>query len=209
MSNNSSFWKRFLQSATKAKEIENEDEILLDHDYDGIQELDNVLPPWWLWGFYITIIISVFYIFQAWYFDSYNQQKELENELRIAKEEVDAYKAANPELFDTANLTALMDEKSLAEGKVLYETKTCVVCHLNDGGGSIGPNLTDEYWIMGGNFEKVFNTITKGGRPGKGMIAWENVLSTKERQLLTSYILSLKGTKPAVPKAAEGDIWTE
>lgn len=209
MSNNSSFWKRFLHYATKVKEIEKEDEILLDHDYDGIQELDNVLPPWWLWGFYITIIISVIYVFQAWYFDSYNQQKELENELRIAKEEVDAYKAANPQLFDTANLAALTDATSLAEGKVLFETKTCVACHLNDGGGSIGPNLTDEYWINGGGFEKVFHTISKGGRPGKGMIAWETVLSTKERQLLASYVLSLKGTTPAVPKAAEGDIWTE
>ena len=209
MSNNSSFWKRFLHYATKVKEIEKEDEILLDHDYDGIQELDNVLPPWWLWGFYITIIISVIYVFQAWYFDSYNQQKELENEMRIALEEVEAYKAANPQLFVTANLSALTDATSLAEGKALFETKTCIVCHLNDGGGSIGPNLTDEYWINGGDFEKVFNTISKGGRPGKGMIAWETVLSTKERQLLASYVLSLKGTTPAVPKAAEGDIWTE
>jgi cytochrome c oxidase cbb3-type subunit 3 len=209
MSNNSSFWKRFLQSATKAKEIENENEILLDHDYDGIQELDNVLPPWWLWGFYITVIISIIYIFQAWYFDSYNQQKELENELRIASEEVEAYKAANPQLFDTSNLSALTDATSLAEGKVLFETKTCIVCHLNDGGGSIGPNLTDEYWINGGGFDNVYHTISKGGRPGKGMIAWETVLSAKERQLLASYVLSLKGTIPAVPKVAEGDIWTE
>lgn len=209
MSTNNSFWKRFLQSATKAKEVEKEDEILLDHDYDGIQELDNVLPPWWLYGFYITIIISIFYVIQAWYFDSYNQQKELETELRVASEEVEAYKAANPELFDTSNLTALMDAESLAEGKELFETKTCVACHLNDGGGSIGPNLTDEYWINGGGFENIFNTITKGGRPGKGMIAWESVLSTKERQLLASYVMSLKGTTPAVPKAPEGEIWTE
>lgn len=205
MSNNSSFWKRFLQSATKAKEIENENEILLDHDYDGIQELDNVLPPWWLWGFYITIIISIIYIFQAWYFDSYNQQKELETELRIAAEEVEAYKAANPEPV----LAALTDEASLAEGKELFATKTCVACHLADGGGTIGPNLTDEYWINGGGFDNVYNTITKGGRPGKGMIAWETVLSAKERQLLASYILSLKGTTPAAPKAPEGEIWTE
>jgi len=209
MSNNSSFWKRFLQSATKAKEIENENEILLDHDYDGIQELDNVLPPWWLWGFYITIIISIIYVFQAWYFDSYNQQKELETELRVAAEEVEAYKAANPQLFDTSNLVALTDEASLAEGKELFATKTCVACHLADGGGTIGPNLTDEYWINGGGFDNVYNTITKGGRPGKGMIAWETVLSAKERQLLTSYVLSLKGTTPAVPKAPEGEIWTE
>lgn len=209
MSNNNSLWKRFLQSATKAKDIENENEILIDHDYDGIQELDNVLPPWWLWGFYITVIISIFYIFQAWYFDSYNQQKELENELRVAAEEIEAYKKANPELFDTSNIVALTDATSLAEGKVLFETKTCVACHLNDGGGSIGPNLTDEYWITGGGFENVYNTISKGGRPGKGMIAWETVLSTKERQLLASYILSLKGTSPAVPKAAEGDLWTK
>ena len=133
----------------------------------------------------------------------------MENELRVAAEEIEAYKKANPELFDTSNIVALTDATSLAEGKVLFETKTCVACHLNDGGGSIGPNLTDEYWITGGGFENVYNTISKGGRPGKGMIAWETVLSTKERQLLASYILSLKGTSPAVPKAAEGDLWTK
>ena len=209
MSTNSSLWQKFLKFATKAKEIENEEEILLDHDYDGIQELDNVLPPWWLWGFYITIAISLFYIVQAYYFDSYNQQNELEAELKVAAEEVEAYKAANPKLFDTSNLVALTDTKSLAEGKVLFETKTCVVCHLNDGGGSIGPNMTDDNWILGGGFKNIYNTISKGGRPGKGMIAWETVLSAKERQLLTSYILSLKGTTPAVPKAPEGEIWTE
>ena len=77
---------------------------------------------------------------------------------------------------------------------------------MADGGGCIGPNLTDDHWIMGGGFKNVFHTISKGGRPGKGMIAWESTINPQERQLLASYVLSLQGTIPANPKASEGDI---
>ncbi len=202
---NKSFWQRFMKSMTKANDMEREEEVLLDHDYDGIKELDNVLPPWWLYGFFITIGISVFYYFAIFILGWYNQDKEYENEV-IAFQE---YKKANPELFSTDNLTAKMDEASLAKGKELFSTKTCTACHTNDGGGLIGPNLTDKYWILGGDFQSVFNTISKGGRPGKGMVAWEKTISTEDRQLLASYIMSLQGTTPANPKAPEGELWED
>ena len=208
-SENSSLWKRFIKSMTKANELGAEEEVMTDHDYDGIRELDNVLPPWWLYGFYITILISIFYTAKVVFYGAYKQSDELNKELVEAKEQVEAYKAAHPELYNTDNLTAFTDDENLAIGKELFATKTCTACHLADAGGSIGPNLTDEYWIVGGGFKNIFNTITKGGRPGKGMIAWESTLSTLERQQLTSYILSLKGTTPANPKAPEGEIWTE
>ncbi|WP_298289047.1 c-type cytochrome [uncultured Lutibacter sp.] len=89
-------------------------------------------------------------------------------------------------------------------GKVLFESKTCTACHLKDGGGSIGPNLTDNYWINGGTYEDIFKTISKGGRAGKGMIAWESTITSKDRQALTYYIVSLRGTKPENPKEPEG-----
>lgn len=200
-------WKRFLKSMTKANELGKEDEVMTDHEYDGIRELDNVLPPWWKYGFYITILISIFYSVQVFTNpENYNQEKEFTAEVEKGKRDVEAYIKANPELFDTSNLEVFTDAANLAKGKELFASKTCTACHLDDLGGSIGPNLTDDKWIMGGDFTSIFNTIAKGGRPGKGMIAWENTISVIERQQLTSYIISMQGTNPANPKAPEGDI---
>ena len=209
-SENLSGWKKFMKSMTKAHELGTEEDIMLDHDYDGIKDLDNVLPPWWLYGFYITIAASVFYYVMIFAFDKYNQYDELNNELAIAKEEVDAYKAANPQLFDNSNIVVLTDAESIAKGKELFASKTCTACHLVDLGGSIGPNLTDNAWILGGDVKSIFKTLTNGGRPGKGMIPWESTITRDERIQLASYIISMQGTQPAAPKAAEGDIiWPE
>ena len=206
-SENISGWKKFMKSMTKANELGTEEDIMLDHDYDGIKELDNVLPPWWLYGFYITIIISIFYYTQVFFnSEKYSQAEEYAAEVALGKEEVEAYKAANPELFNTDNIVAFTDEENIAKGKELFTTKTCFACHLNDLGGSIGPNLTDNSWILGGDVKSLFNTITNGGRPGKGMIAWESTITREERIQLSSYIISMQGTTPANPKAAEGDI---
>ncbi len=204
---NISGWKRFMKSMTKAHDLGTEEDILLEHDYDGIKELDNVLPPWWLYGFYITIAISVFYYFQVFYnSEEYSQAKEYESEVAKSKVEVEAYKAENPEKFNTDNIVAFTDDENIAKGKELFTSKTCFACHLNDLGGSIGPNLTDNSWISGGDVKSLFNTITNGGRPGKGMIAWESTITREERIQLASYIISMQGTSPANPKAAEGDI---
>ena len=200
-------WKRFLQSMTKANELGKEDEIMTDHDYDGIKELDNVLPPWWKYGFYITILIGVFYYVQVFTnSEKYSQEMEYTAEVEKAKQDIDAYIKANPDLFNTENLETFTDAANLAKGKELFTTKTCTACHLADLGGSIGPNLTDENWVLGGDMNNIFNTISKGGRPGKGMIPWESTISLLERQQLSSYIISMQGTTPANPKAPEGDI---
>ncbi|RPD98702.1 cytochrome C oxidase subunit III [Aureibaculum marinum] len=207
--NEQSFWSKLSQKLTKAKPIENEEDIMTDHDYDGIKELDNVLPPWWLAGFYITIAVGIFYYIMVFFTDKYDQKAEYERAVAEGNAAVEQYKKDNPELYDDANLEALTDPKDIQKGKELFASKTCTACHLEDGGGSIGPNLTDEYWVLGGGFKNIFNTISKGGRPGKGMIAWESTISQKERQQLASYILTLQGTTPANPKAPEGEIWKE
>ena len=206
-SENISGWKRFMKSLTKAHDLGTEEDIMLEHDYDGIKELDNVLPPWWLYGFYITIAISIFYYTQVFYnSEKYNQKEEFATEVAEGKAAVEAYKEANPQLFDDSNIVALTDEESITKGEALFASKTCTACHLSDLGGSIGPNLTDNTWILGGDVKSLYNTISKGGRPGKGMIAWESTISRDERILLASYIISMQGTSPATPKAAEGDI---
>ncbi len=205
---NMSFWQRFMKAATKANELGREEDVMLDHDYDGIKELDNELPPWWLWGFYITIAISILYYILIHIFGWYGQEEEYQAELVAHTAKVAKYKAEHPELFKTENLVAFTDAANLTKGKELFATKTCTACHLVDGGGSIGPNMTDDYWILGGGFQNIFSTIAKGGRPGKGMVAWESTISLEERQQLASYILTLRGTTPANPKAPEGDLWT-
>ena len=122
-SENISGFRRFLKSMTKAHELGTEKDIMLDHDYDGIKELDNVLPPWWLMGFYITIAVSIFYYVMIFGFDKYNQYDELEIEIAEAKKEVEAYKAENPELFNMDNIVAFTDEANLAKGKELFASK--------------------------------------------------------------------------------------
>ncbi len=211
MSNNEnmSLWTRFIKSVTKANELGNEEDVMLDHDYDGIKELDNVLPPWWVWGFIFTIAISVLYYVLIHIFGWYGQEDEYQAELVAHEAKVAKYKADHPELYKTENLIAFTDAANLEKGKELFATKTCTVCHLADGGGSIGPNMTDDYWILGGGFQNIFNTIAKGGRPGKGMVEWESTISLEERQQLASYILTLRGTTPATPKAPEGDLWVD
>lgn len=202
-------WKRFMQSMTKANELGKEEDIMTDHDYDGIKELDNVLPPWWKYGFYITIAIGIFYYIQVFTnSEKYSQKEEYATEVAEGKAQVEAYKTANPELFKT-DITLLTDAASLAAGQKVFSTY-CVACHMTDGGGGIGPNLTDDTWILGGGMENIMHTLNEGGRPGKGMISWKSTIPALELQQVASYVISLQGTTPANPKAAEGDItWTK
>jgi cytochrome c oxidase cbb3-type subunit 3 len=170
--------------------------------------LDNVLPPWWVNLFYITIIFSFIYLVRFHVLNDYTQAEEFETEMEIARAEIEKYKLTAPDLMDKDKVTLLTDVGALAEGKAIYEAK-CVACHKSDGGGSIGPNLTDEYWILGGGIKNVFNTIMEGGREGKGMISWKSEIKPSDIQKLSSYVLSLQGSNPKEAKAAEGDLWIE
>ena len=179
--------------------------IIEDHNYDGIRELNNPLPPWWLYLFYGTLIFGAVYMARYHIFDGQDQYEEYQLEESIAQASIAAYKETAKDFIDASNVAVLTDEAALSEGKAIYDSK-CSVCHLADGGGSIGPNLTDPYWISGGDIASIFNTVSNGGRPGKGMVAWKATLRPSEIQAVSSYIISLKGTQPANPKAPEGDL---
>lgn len=189
------------------KPMEKEQEIVLDHNYDGIRELDNNLPPWWVYMFYASIVFAAIYLLRYQVFDGTNQIEEYEIELAQAKADFEEYKKYNKDLIDANTVELLTDSKDLAAGKVIFG-ENCVACHKDDGGGGIGPNLTDEYWILGGGIKDVYHTISEGGRPGKGMIPWKSDLKPLEIAQVASYVLSLGGTTPADPKAPEGDLWT-
>jgi cytochrome c oxidase cbb3-type subunit 3 len=177
------------------------DELIADHDYDGIKELNNPMPKWWLWLFYLSIV------FAAVYWVRYHvmhtgalQIEEYENEMAEAARSLNSTKTA---ILDETNVTVLTDEASLAEGKAIYD-KQCMVCHLSKGEGLVGPNLTDEFWIHGGSIGDIFKII-KVGNPSMGMISWKDQLTPTQIQQVSSFIYQLEGTNPPNPKAPQGE----
>lgn len=196
------FYQGIVKKLTRSKAIEQEQDIMLNHDYDGIKELDNVLPPWWVYLFYACIVFAIVYLVRFEVYGDYNQKEEFEAEMAQADIEIKEYLKTAPDLMDKESVTLLTDATSLAEGKVLFTTN-CVACHRADGGGAIGPNLTDAYWILGGAIKDVFNTLMEGGRSGKGMISWKDQLKPTEMQKVASYVLSLQGSNPKDPKPTE------
>lgn len=204
----SSWYKDLMQKLTKTQPIEKEGDLLMDHDYDGIKELDNNLPPWWVYLFYICIVFGVVYFARYEMFGGDDQEMELKKEMAQAKIDVDEYLKTAPDLMDEKTVVLLTDPESLAAGKEIFTTN-CAACHRADAGGQIGPNLTDDHWILGGGIKNIFHTITNGGRDGKGMIAWKGTLKPKEIQKVASYILSLQGSNPKDPKAPDGEIWVD
>jgi len=203
----SSGYKKLMKILTRTKSQEEESTIVLDHDYDGIKELDNDLPPWWVYLFYATIIFGVIYLAKYQFFGGDNQIQELDKEMAAAKIQVEEYKKTAPDMLTMDQVTLLTDPADITTGKALYDSK-CVVCHRADGGGGIGPNLTDEYWILGGDVKDVFHTIMEGGRDGKGMVPWKAEIKPTDIQKISSYIISLQGTNPPDAKAPEGDLLT-
>ncbi|XLS30704.1 cbb3-type cytochrome c oxidase N-terminal domain-containing protein [Flavobacteriaceae bacterium M23B6Z8] len=200
--------KRIYKKMVGSKPIEEEQEIILDHNYDGIKELDNDLPPWWVWGFYATILFAVIYLARYHVFNGVDQEMEYEQEVAEAQIAIEEYKRTAKDLVDVNTVVLLTDIADLKAGKAVFELN-CVACHKADGGGGIGPNLTDPNWILGGGIKNVFRTISEGGRDGKGMIAWKQSLKPAEMAQVASYVISLEGTIPAEPKAPEGEIWID
>lgn len=204
----SEWYQTLMQKLTKTEPIENEGNLLLNHDYDGIRELDNNLPPWWVYLFYGCIVFALVYMVRFEIMGGDDQEMELKKELAQAKIDVAEYMKTAPDLMDEKTVTLLTEPVDLETGKAIYTTN-CAACHRADAGGQIGPNLTDENWILGGGIKNLFHTITSGGRDGKGMIAWKGTLKPKEIQAVASYILSLKGSNPADPKAPDGEVWVD
>jgi mono/diheme cytochrome c family protein len=252
-------------------------DVLMNHDYDGIKEFDNDLPPWWLWLFYIAIGFSIVYwLYYHVFFIGDLQIAEYNKEMnpnwqppaqyasgvlpeyrspfyapkkdvtpyteslfsayigaevpsdaliieamrRADADQLDILKTSFPDLFKrmneapsvqpagaaankALNFTALTDEESLGEGKEIFD-KNCASCHAVDGGGLVGPNLTDDYWIHGAGINNVSKVISNGV-PAKGMITWRGILSPEQIEKVASYILTFHGTSPAKPKQPEGE----
>lgn len=200
------FFETIWQKLQDSRPIEEEAEIDLDHNYDGIRELDNNLPPWWVWGFYITIGFAVVYLFRYHVSGSAPlSAEEYRIEMTQAAIDKEEYLKNAANLVDENSVTALTEESALKDGQALFMTN-CAVCHAKDGGGGVGPNLVDQYWIHGGSISDVFSTI-KYGVPAKGMIPWKDQLGASDMQKLASYILSIQGNPAENPKEAQGELY--
>lgn len=200
------FWRRFWNRLNDSVPVAHESTILTDHSYDGIRELDNRLPPWWLYGFYFTILFGIVYLLHFHVFKSGDlSQVEYDKEMANAKAEVEAYLASLDNLVDETNVTLAEETTDINAGKEMFIAK-CAACHGQLGEGGVGPNFTDKYWLHGGDIQSIFKTI-KYGVPSKGMISWQSQLTPKEIQQVASFIYTLEGTDPPNPKDPQGELF--
>jgi cytochrome c oxidase cbb3-type subunit III len=194
--------------ANSFKSQEQEKDIEMHHEYDGIRELDNRLPPWWLYGFYLSIVVAGIYMYR--YHISHSAPLPVE-ELQIAMAKADIekqeYLKKSANLVDETNVRFLGDAEAVASGKKIFDLN-CGACHGSKGEGTVGPNLTDEYWLHGGSISDVFKSI-KYGWPEKGMKSWKDDFSPAQMAQLTSFIKTLKGTNPPNAKARQGELFVD
>jgi cytochrome c oxidase cbb3-type subunit 3 len=204
-----SLWQRIQAkwAASNFVPLDKEAEIDLNHDYDGIRELDNVIPPWFTAAFALTVLFAGVYIYRYHIARSAPMQIE---ELRISMAKADleheAYLASQASSIDENSVT-MMTGADLDAGKQVFTT-LCAVCHKTDGGGLVGPNMTDDYWIHGGSLKDIFKTI-KYGVPDKGMISWKTQLSPVQIAQVSNYIKTLQGTNPPDAKEKQGVLYVE
>ncbi|MCB0391998.1 MAG: c-type cytochrome [Bdellovibrionales bacterium] len=180
-----------------------DDPYLMDHNYDGIQELDNPMPTWWLITFFVTIVFAGIYYFHYELSQITSSDIELKQELAEVEALRNAAQASEPKM-EATDLNALVsDTNAIAAGKKQYDLR-CAACHGPAGGGGIGPNLTDDWWIHGKGSIQDIHGIVANGVLDKGMPAWKEMMSASDVNHVSAYVVSLKGTNPANAKKAEG-----
>jgi cytochrome c oxidase cbb3-type subunit 3 len=198
-------WLKAKWSSMNFKPIEEEQQLDTGHSYDGIRELDNITPPWFTTAFLLTIVFAIGYMYRYHIAKSAPMQIE-EYEIAVARAELehDAYLKTQANNIDESNV-AVMTGADLDGGKKTFVT-LCAACHKTDGGGLVGPNLCDEYWIHGGSLKDIFRTV-KYGVPDKGMISWKEQLTPLQIAQVSNYILTLKGTNPPDAKEKQGELY--
>lgn len=200
-----SWWNKLQQRLTRSTPVEKEEVIMLDHNYDGIRELDNHLPPWWKWLFYGTIVWAAIYLVLYHVTQSLPLSTE---EYQAQVGDFEKLRSKQPlATIDENALEFTHDQAIIDNGKKIFSTN-CGSCHRSDGGGDVGPNLTDNYWLYGGSIKNIFATI-KNGKPENGMISWAAILKPEEIRDVAYYVMSIRGQNPPNPKAPQGTLNVE
>ncbi|RZA03618.1 MAG: c-type cytochrome [Sphingobacteriaceae bacterium] len=196
--------KQFWNKVLSLRPLEEEKDMLIEHEYDGIKELDNPTPAWFMVLFYGTIVFGVAYLL-IYHVFGIGQLQDAEYKTEVAQAEIAKKeylsKAAN--LIDENTVTLVKDGAVLKEGEAIFK-QNCAACHGDKGQGMVGPNLTDDYWLHGGNIKAVFKTV-KYGVPAKGMPNWDKQLSAKQLSDVANYVKSLHGTNPPNGKEPQGE----
>ncbi|MDE1569689.1 cytochrome-c oxidase, cbb3-type subunit III [Aquabacter sediminis] len=192
------------------------------HEWDGIRELNNPLPRWWLWVFYATIVWAFGYwvLYPAWPLISSHTTGLLgwnsRSAVALQLQDLQALRAETSTRLTNASLEEIEKTPDLlalarAEGRVAF-ADNCAPCHGAGGGGAKGfPNLNDDDWLWGGTLADIQQTITHGIRSGDeeghqgNMTPFGGVLSKADISAAADYVLSLSGAGPAdTPSAKKG-----
>ncbi len=196
------------QKINSFKPRNEEQDIMLDHNYDGIKELDNRLPRWWLWGFYLTVVFAFIYLYRFHVAHTAPLSiDEFEIAMSNANREREEYLKKAASNVDENSVTMLTAAVEVEEGKKIFQS-TCSACHGLEGQGGVGPNLTDNYWLHKGSINDVFRTI-KYGYPEKGMKSWKDDFSPTQIAKIASYVKTLTGTNPVNPKEPQGELYKD
>lgn len=183
-----------------SEDYDNNDPLLMDHEADGIRELDNNLPAWWVWLFFLTTVFAVIYMLYYHVLKAGDlQAAEYSKEMKAGNE----IKSASLAKFEAslATMEPSKDQVVIEKGHGIF-LRLCAPCHRPDGGGLVGPNLCDDYWIHGSNYVDNLRTIVNGV-PEKGMLTWKGILKPDEISAVGSYIYTLRGSHPVNPKPPE------
>jgi cytochrome c oxidase cbb3-type subunit 3 len=208
-----SWWETFKERFVTGKVVEaygteEKAKVMVDHSYDGITELDNFMPPWLQYVFIGTVVYGVgYFVYYTVLGTGLTGVEEYQEELRVEAVAAEMRQASNLASIDENSVIFDESAEALASGKTIFDGN-CAACHAQDGGGGVGPNLTDVYWLHGGDIDDIFKVV-KYGVIEKGMVPWEDQLSPAEIQSVSSYILTLVGTTPANAKDPQGEIYEE
>ncbi|WP_243403355.1 cbb3-type cytochrome c oxidase N-terminal domain-containing protein [Sphingobacterium haloxyli] len=197
-------WQALWAKLLSLRPLEEEKDLEIDHEYDGIKELDNPVPAWFNALFYSTITFGIVYLLVYHVFGwGPDQDQEYQREMALAEKAKQEFLAQSANLVDESTIAVDTTGTLAASGKGIYAAN-CAVCHGNAGEGGIGPNLTDDYWLHGADIKDVF-AVVKYGVPEKGMVPWEQTLTPGQIAEVSNYIITLAGTNPPNPKEPQGE----
>jgi cytochrome c oxidase cbb3-type subunit III len=195
----------FLEKLLQLKPLSTEKDKMMHHSYDGITELNNPTPPWFMGLFYITILFGIFYMVIYHFSGTFPlQEEELKNEITLAEKQREEYLKNAAGAINETNAVFVTSAKDLEDGKQLY-VKYCVSCHGAEGQGGVGPNFADNYWIHGNKPADLFKVVSDGV-PSKGMVSWKKQLNGLQIQNVISFIQTFKGTTPENAKEPQGEL---